>query len=232
MHIPVFFLPSLISLRRALGAKDAPVSPHLAEFRKRPPNERRAASIHLHIDGENGPSMSEVSSAALRALFSLLENVNGSQLGRVMRSSFDSMDELRAWAHPDHCSWYALKTAEWSQYQYRYAVPTWLVERLVESQDAPQSGPEMQRILTLMVTKVLNSPVPLINLSTSDILSNLMSLVVRKVTDDPEDSLLPPLVECMSSLGSHVYYSDQIQDLAVSEASSFDSNKLTDLCLG
>ncbi|KAL0067573.1 plasma membrane localization protein [Marasmius tenuissimus] len=199
---------------QAIGAKDAPVSPHLAEFRKRPTNERRAASIHLHIDGENGPSMSEVSSAALRALFSLLENVNGSQLERVMRSSFDSMDELRAWAHPDHCSWYTLKTAEWSQYQYRYAIPTWLVERLVETQDTSQSDTEMQRVLTLMVTKVLNSPVPLINLSTSDILSNLMSLVVRKLTADPEDSLLPPLVECISSLGSHVYYSDQIQDLA------------------
>ncbi|KAL0577069.1 plasma membrane localization protein [Marasmius crinis-equi] len=198
---------------QAVGAKDAPVSPHLAEFRTRPVVERRAASIHLHVDGETGPTSSEVSSAALRALFLLLENANANQLGRVMRSSFDSMDDLGAWAHPDHCCWYALKTAEWSQYQYRYAVPTWLIERLVETEDTPQSS-EMQKVLLLMATSVFNSPIPSINLSTSDMLSNLMSLVQRKVTSDPDDKLLSPLVECISSLGSHVYYSDQIQDLA------------------
>ncbi|KAG7096789.1 hypothetical protein E1B28_004199 [Marasmius oreades] len=197
---------------QAAGVKDAPISPYLAEFRTRPALERRAASIHLHIDGENGPSMSEVSSAALRALFSLLGNVNGSQLDRIMRSSFDNLDELKAWRYVEHCCWFAQKAAEWSQYQYRFAVPTWLVERLVESKDA--GSDEIQKVLTMMVTTVFKSSVPLINLSTSDILSNLMSLVVQRVSFNPEDDLLSPLVECISSLGCHVYYSDQIHDLA------------------
>lgn len=195
------------------GIQDDAVSPYLAEFRTRPIIERRAASIHIHIDGENGPSMSDVSKAALRALFSLLQHVNGSQLGFIMRSSFDHLDDLQGWRKIEHCCWFAQKTAEWAQYQYRYAIPTFLVERLLEGQDI-SSPTAMHRALTTMVTTVFNSPTPLINLSTSDIMSNLINLVSRRVSVSPLDLLLPALVECISSLGRHVYYSDQIQDLS------------------
>ncbi|EEB93307.1 hypothetical protein MPER_08058, partial [Moniliophthora perniciosa FA553] len=198
----------------ANGIKDAPISPYLAEFRNRPVLERRAASIHLHIDGENGPSMSDVCSTALRTLYSLLQHINGSQLGHIMRSSFDNMDELKGWALQEHCCWLSRKMSDWSQYQYRYAVPTWLVERLTEVQDAPQVD-DMHRVLIAMITTVFNSPTPLINLSTSDVLTNLMTVLIRRVSTDPQDALPPAFVECISSLGRHVYYSDQIQDLAV-----------------
>ncbi|KAG7449059.1 uncharacterized protein BT62DRAFT_985448 [Guyanagaster necrorhizus] len=199
---------------QAEGVKRAPLSPYLSEFRTRPIIERRAASIHLHIDGDKGPSISDVSSACLRAFVTLLEHANGLQLGYIMRSSFDNLDDMKGWTNLQHCCWFAQKTADWSQYQYRYAVPTWLVERLLQGQDEPVTS-SMHKALTFMVTTVFNSPTPLINLSTSDILSNLMTMVVRRTSLDPEDSLLPDLVRCISSLGTHVYYSDQIQDLAV-----------------
>ncbi|KAJ7590858.1 hypothetical protein C8J56DRAFT_934069 [Mycena floridula] len=198
--------------QQSQGVKDDPISPYLAEFRTRPTIERRAASIHVHVDGDKGPEMADVSGACLRALFSLLEHVNGSQLGYILRSSFDNLDELKGWSKIDHCCWFTSKTAEWAQYQCRYAVPTWLVERLIEGQDAPTVTP-MHKALTAMVTTVFNSPTPLINLSTSDIISNIMTLVVRRAALDPEDTLLPALVECITSLGRHVYYSDQIHDL-------------------
>ncbi|KAK7060498.1 plasma membrane localization protein [Paramarasmius palmivorus] len=198
---------------QANGIRDAPISPYLAEFRNRPALERRAASIHLHIDGENGPTISDVCSAALRTLFSLLQHINGQQLGHIMRSSFDNLDEMKGWGQRDHCCWLSQKIAEWSQYQYRYAVPTWLVERLTEVQDAPQVD-DMHKVLIAMITTVFNSPTPLINLSTSNVLTNLMTVLIRRVSADPDDEVPPALVECISSLGRHVYYSDQIQDLA------------------
>ncbi|KAJ7129516.1 hypothetical protein C8R44DRAFT_776974 [Mycena epipterygia] len=200
--------------QQAEAVKNAPISPYLAEFRTRPAIERRAASIHVHVDGEVGPSMSEVSSAALRALFSLLEHANGGQLGHIMRASLDTLDgDAKNWAQVEHCCWFAKKTAEWAQYQYRYAIPTWLVERLVENQDATTAAP-MHTALAAMVTAVFNSSTPLVNLSTSDIVSNLTTLLVRRASIHPDDGLLPALVECIASLGRHVYYSDQIQDLA------------------
>lgn len=199
--------------RRAIEAKESS-SPYLSEFRTRPALERRAASIHLHIDGDKGPSAQDVCAASLRALFSLLEHANGSQLGFILRSAFDNLDELKAWSSTDHCLWVAQKLADWSQYQYRYAVPTWLVERMLESEDSVAATP-MHQALATMVIAVLNSATPLINLSTSDIMTNFMTLVARRASYNPEDSLLPPLVKCISALGTHVYYSDQIQDLAV-----------------
>jgi hypothetical protein len=198
---------------RASEVKQDPTSPYLAEFRRRPAIERRAASIHIHVDGDSGPSTSDVSNACLQVLFSLLEHSNGAQIGHFMRAVFDALDGLEGWHRLDHCCWFAQKASEWSQYQHRYAVPTCLVERLVESQDAPVVAP-FQTALTAMITTVFNSPTPLINLSTSDIVSNLITVVLRRAAIDSNDPLLPPLVGCIASLGSHVYYSDQVQDLA------------------
>ena len=191
-----------------------PISPTLAEFRQCPTYERRAASIHLHVDGERGPSSRQVSDAALRALFSLLRNANSPQLGFIMQSMFDNLDKLSGWIEKDQCCWLAQRIADWAQYQYRYVVPTWLVERLLENQNSKSVTP-MHQALTAMITTVLVSPTRMINLSSSDIISNLTTVLIRRSTIDPEDSLIQLLEKCIASLGTHVYYSDQIQDLAV-----------------
>ena len=196
--------------------KESPESPYLAEFRTRPALERRAASIHVHIDGDNGPSAADVSDACLRSLFSLIGHANGTQLGYIMQSSFDNLEAIRGWLNPSHCCWYAQKSAEWARYQYRYVVPTWLVERLISQRDTPDLV--VSKSMIAMVTSVFSSRTPLINLSSSDILSNLLSLLMRRVTLSSEVNLLSALVDCISSLGRHVYYSDQIQDLSVSTA--------------
>lgn len=130
-----------------------------------------------------------------------------------MQAAFDSIDALKGWERLDICRWLARKACEWTQYQYRYAVPTRLVERLLESQDATTTS-ALQSALAAMVTTVFTSSIPLINLSTSDIISNLITLILRRVVVDPDDPQLPLLVECIASLGTHVYYTDQIQDLA------------------
>lgn len=188
-------------------------SPYLSEFRTRPTVERRAASIHIHVDGDNGPATTEVIKACMCTLAPLLQHSNSWQLGHIMQATFDSLEELKCWERLNRCRWLASKACEWAQYQYRYTIPTRLVEYLLESQDTNTST-ALQSALTAMITTVFTSSIPLINLSTSDIISNLITLVLHRVVIDPEDSLLPSLVECIASLGSHVYYSDQISDLA------------------
>ncbi|KAG6833900.1 hypothetical protein H0H87_007911 [Tephrocybe sp. NHM501043] len=197
---------------QAAAVKGAPSSPYLAEFRSRPTIERRAASIHIHIDGDNGPSMADVSNASLRALYTLVGHANSAQLGFIMHSAFDSINDAQAWIDSPHCCWLSHKMSEWSQYQYRYAVPTWLVERLCRNQDVP-SPITYHATVAEMATTVFNSPIPLVNLSTSDIASSLIALLLRRVESDPDDPLLASTIGCISSLGRHVYYSDQIQDL-------------------
>ncbi|KIJ20294.1 hypothetical protein PAXINDRAFT_126974 [Paxillus involutus ATCC 200175] len=193
--------------------KETANSVYLAEFRTRPPNERRAASIHAHVDGETGPSSADVVTASLRALSLLLQHSNAAQVGVLLQTAFETMDEPRFRGKTDQCRWFARKACEWTQYQYRYVVPSRLVEQLLETQDAPVST-NQQGTLTTMLTTIFTSPIPLVNLSTSDIVSNLITLILRRVSVNPDDNLLPLLVASIGSLGTHIYYSDQIQDLA------------------
>ncbi|KAJ8523545.1 hypothetical protein ONZ45_g118 [Pleurotus djamor] len=215
-QVSVIMKPLLLSITgtdiTSLDNQELPMSPYLAEFRRRPAIERRAASIHVHVDGEKGPSNSDVLVASLHALFLLLSHANGLQLAYIMRSSLDTLDTLNVWSQVDHCAWYANKAVEWAQYQYRYAVPSCIVERLLETQDAVVTA--SYSTLANVLSLIFKSPIPLINLSTSDINSNLVTILIRRTNANPSDSLLPLLVQCISSLGCHVYYSDQIHDLA------------------
>ena len=169
-------------------------------------------SVHAHQDGEKGPSLSDVASSALSIFRAMMTQSNGAQIGLIMQAAFNNLDKTNNWGKTDHCRWLAQAGAEWAQYQHRYAVPTRLVERLLETPDS--ASQPMHTALTSMVVTVFTSPTPLVNISTSDVVSNLISLVLRRTAVDPDDPLLPALVESISSLGTHVYYADQIQDLA------------------
>ncbi|KAG1783176.1 hypothetical protein EV702DRAFT_1176389 [Suillus placidus] len=188
----------------AEAIKSNATSIYLAEFRSRPAIERH---------GESGPSSSDVLNTSLRVLQHMVQHSNGAQMGLLMQATFEGLDDLKVWEKLDQSRWLAQKASEWAQYQYRYAVPTRLVEQLLLIQDSSICTAQ-HRALATMVPAVFTSPVPLVNLSTSDIISNLITLVLRRVSIDPQDALLPSLVECISSLGAHIYYSDQIQDLA------------------
>ena len=180
--------------------------------RSRPASERRAVSIHLHKDGEKGPSLSDVASSALSVFRAMMTQSNGAQIGLIMQATFSSLDKTNNWGKTDHCRWLAQAGAEWAQYQHRYAVPTRLIERLLETPDS--ASYPTHTALTSMVVTVFSSPTPLVNISTSDVVSNLINLVLRRTAVNPDDPLLPALVQSISSLGTHVYYADQIQDLA------------------
>lgn len=198
--------------------KDITDTVYLAEFRSRPLSERRAASIHVHVDGEAGPSSADVLSTSIRALSQLFKHSNATQVCSLIQSAFENLDAMQLWARADQCRWFAQRACDWAQYQYRYAIPSRVVERLLEAPDAPVCTSE-QKTLIGMLTAIFTSPIPLVNLSTSDIVSNLITLVFRRVVANPNDDLLPLLVESIASLGARVYYSDQIQDLASELAS-------------
>ncbi|KAN0131415.1 hypothetical protein V8E53_010792 [Lactarius tabidus] len=195
-----------------LKDEQKPLSPYLDEFRTRPVVERRAGSIHLHIDGERGPSRIDVSNACLRALSYLFDHSSGGQVTFVIQAAMTSLDQIKGWGKVDHCRWFAGKATEWTQYQFRDAIPTQLIERLKREQDVPTTtAPHIA--LAAMITTVFTSPTPLV-VSTSDVISNLISLVFRRAAINPTDSLLLALTECIGALGTHVYYADQIHDLA------------------
>ncbi|PVG03451.1 hypothetical protein CPB86DRAFT_779170 [Serendipita vermifera] len=188
-------------------------SPYLSEFQPRPVMDRRAASIHAHIDGQKGPELSDVVNASLRGLRVLLGRCNGNQTSIVFDAILQNLDSAGTWGNVELENWYAEHMIEWTQYQYRYAIPSQLVQRLLAWQDS--SPPEARHLAIIeMLTSIFDSPSPVINLSTSDIISSLMNVLLRRINISPSDTSLNPLVRCISSLGTHVYYADQIHDLA------------------
>ena len=129
-----------------------------------------------------------------------------------MQAVIASLDEINGWEKEGHCCWLAGKAAEWTQYQFRDAIPTRFIDRLLREQDAPMTM-ALHLTLAAMIFTVFKSPTPLV-IPTSDVISNLISLVLRRAAVDPADSLVLALTKCIGALGTHVYYADQIHDLA------------------
>ncbi|KAG8743360.1 plasma membrane localization protein [Ceratobasidium sp. 414] len=207
-------LSRLLEECEIIEAPNGVSSPFLTEFQpQRPPAERKAASIHVHVDGEKGPSKSDVVNLSLRDLQALFSPSNPTQLGHVMQAIFRHADAAQLWSNVEWCCWLADTITNWTQFPYRYVTPTRLIELLVSVRDEPVPTAQHTTLVS-MITTVLSSPNHIINLSTGDVVSNLVQVILRRVAIDPMDGLLPALVACTAALGTHIYYSDQIQDLA------------------
>jgi hypothetical protein len=132
-------------------------------------------------------------------------------MSQCLQTAFNVFEQENMWQMTSHCIWYIRKTTEWSQYQYRWTVLSRLVERLVSIPDGSDSTPH--KTLLSALRAVLTSPISLVNISTSDIMSQLMAFLLRRTAQDPHDPILPSVTECISAMSTHIYYADQVQDL-------------------
>ena len=200
-----------VKLETAKIEMDASPSPFFTEFfASRPVNDRRAPSLHAHIPGEKGPADTDVLSAALRSLHALVRQCQVNQASHVLDAVFTFLDRI-GWNDAERCCWIAERLTGFMMLQYRFVVPTRLVEALVDLEDCNPTVKHMTNLA--MVTTVLNSSISLVGLGVTDLLNNLITLIVRRIHFEPTDGLLPPLVQCISSLGTHIYYADQINDV-------------------
>ncbi|WVQ99870.1 hypothetical protein IAU59_007013 [Kwoniella sp. CBS 9459] len=214
---------------------DASPSPFFSEFSaRRPINDRRAPSLHAHIPGEKGPSTKDVLSASLRSFHSLIGQCKVAQATIIIDHIGSFLDKYGYWADVERCCWLAERLTAWITLQYRFVVPTRLVEGLVDDhQDdravATGQPPTTKHTSALaMITTILNSTTSLIGLGISDLLGNLVSLITRRIRHDERDPLLPPLVQCVASLGTHIYYADQINDIIEELSTRIAELSLTD----
>jgi hypothetical protein len=167
----------------------------------------------MHQDGVDGPTMTDVTFGALRAMKNLLGRSDGPQVTAFLVSMFESLDKSASWGDVDLCCWLALNITEWTQYQHRYAIPIRLINEVIRTPDIATSR-SIHDTLIAMITAVFSSRTPIANLATSDVITSLIDFILRRVEHDPHDAILPAVVNCVSSLATHLYYADQIQDFA------------------
>lgn len=203
---PIAELKQLVRKSRRRSAL-APLITDIPAGKPRPP-----PSLSEHVVGEKGPSANDVASAAFRCLYELVSECHTSQASHVLDVALAYIDRKGRWRDVERCCLLAESLAQAMILQSRFVVPTRLVELLVNMPDSvPPSDKHMSTLA--MVTTVLTSSVSLVGLAVTDILSSLISVIERRVALDPNDALLPPLVSCVSSLGTHIYYVDQINDI-------------------
>ncbi|GMK59125.1 hypothetical protein CspeluHIS016_0701400 [Cutaneotrichosporon spelunceum] len=201
-------LNELQSLMRRSRRRSA-LGPLITEVSSKP---RAPASLSEHVVGEKGPTSDDVTSAAFRCLYEFVAECHTSQASHVLDVVLTYFDKRGAWRDVERCCAIAESLAQAMQLQSRFVVPTRLVELLVNMPDDQPPSDKHMSILA-MVTTVLTSSVSLVGLAVTDILSSLISVIERRVALDANDALLTPLVGCVSALGTHIYYVDQINDI-------------------
>lgn len=193
-------------------------SPTYADYaaKRRPVASRRVPSLAGPLGEEKGPTSENVTSAAMGTLQTLLHNGDASHVQTIVASVVKFLDGKTGlapqWINREWCSWLARAICQFTALQYRFVVLTAFVEFLIE--DADGKIEEKHFTLVAMITQLLNGDLSMIGLSTSDTANNLLGLVVRRIHTNPQDTILPALVECISALGTHIYYADQLNDMA------------------
>lgn len=203
----------------AEATKVAQGSPSYADYaaRRRPVASRRVPSLAGPLsDEEKAPSSENIASAAMGTLQTLLHNGDATHVQTIVATVVKFLDGRTGtapqWSNREWCSWLARAICQFTALQYRFVVLTALVEFLIE--DADGDIGEKHYTSVSMITQLLNGDLSMIGLSTSDTANNLLGLVVRRIHSNPQDAILPALVECISALGTHIYYADQLNDMA------------------
>lgn len=111
----------------------------------------------------------------------------------------------------------------WTHLQYRFIVFGFFLDRLTgELGDYPvqraangSSGwmPKQTTLLKVLDT-ILRGRTNLSGLAIGDILGHLLQLIIRRARLGPKDPLMGLIVDCVSALGTKVYYADQVNDVA------------------
>lgn len=108
--------------------------------------------------------------------------------------------------------------AKWAPVQYRFVILVSLVEMLVAMSP---NNVKSELVVSALIHALLSSTVNMVGLSVMDILGSLLNkqaAIIKHAQSNHEASgafeeLIDKLSACMISLGTHIYYADQISDM-------------------
>jgi hypothetical protein len=183
----------------------------------RPPlADRRARSIRATKRDEKGPEHRDVALSALRIFRSLFRLSHSVQIAQTLVATVEFLDAHEGgalWTNPGWCCWLVETMTKWTHLQYRFVLLSFFLDQLVAL--GSQAGQvTKQTTLCSIIKTILTSRASLVGLAIGDVLAQLITLIIRRARLSQDDPLLQPVADCIIGLASHVYYSDQICDIA------------------
>lgn len=108
--------------------------------------------------------------------------------------------------------------AKWAPVQFRFVILVSLVEMLVAMSP---NNVKSELVVSALIHALLSSTVNMVGLSVMDILGSLLNkqaAIIKHAQSNvdsgsPFEELIDKLSACMISLGTHIYYADQISDM-------------------
>lgn len=129
-----------------------------------------------------------------------------------MSEWFDQFKNGVIWDQVGFVEWIATSAVESSAIQYRAGVVTWWAEQVIEM-DGKKASARPTTLLNTLST-ILRGPTSLVGLGIGSVLSQLTTLLIRRAKLSEEDPITPLILSAISALGAHIYYSDQMNDIA------------------
>lgn len=172
--------------------------------------DRRAPSIRGYGTDEKAPDSTTVLRLTLKSIYELVAQCQTAQLSTLVDALFDHLDKA-GWQDTEMCCWIAERLTSGAMLQYRYVIPTRLVELIVGMGDIAPG--HKQTTILAMIMMVINSDISLVGLGVIYILDSLVGLTIRRIRCNVEDALLPALVQCIASLATHIYYPEQVNEI-------------------
>lgn len=206
------WLGSPDELERALAGAQlddaASSSPYFRDFEAaaRPGlANRRVPSLHAHVVGEKGPTTLDVVSASLGTLRDLLRGCYASQTGSVADVLIAWLDQSNRWtSNLQTCAWTWEALLSFSNLRYRYAFPLSIVDEIAKG-DAREAA-LVSTLTSLLSAEKLSMP----GLPTTKILHDLVNVIMRRAKERVDYS---DIIKAAASLGVHIYYGEQVNDL-------------------
>ena len=174
------------------------------------------------------PSENDLAVISFISLKLLCQLSDGFQLANVIVPTFNSLDKNKRWRDVPWALYISKFILNHSQIQYRYFIPITLINMLDESWELFPATTKQSGLLHIL-SHLFKSDLTINGLQVNDVLGKLLNFAINRLIRDVRDALLPLLVNVCASLGHHIYYSDQINDMCNNVINRIDNVDINDI---
>ncbi|TIA96521.1 hypothetical protein E3P94_03251 [Wallemia ichthyophaga] len=140
-------------------------------------------------------------------------SATGRWISMCTKPTLDSFDKHKRWREVEWVCWVLAHALQWTPAHYAAYIPTTILDMLIESQDTFPTTTKQSGYLHIL-THLFTRESTVNGLQVLATLDRLLAFLVRRFRLDGQDALGPMTIAAVGALAKHLYYADQISDMA------------------